>query len=303
MAKILITGGSGLLGLKVTAILKQRGYEPIWLSRHPHDAEEVNAYHWDPSKKELDTQALQEVKHLVLLAGAGILDKRWTPSRKKILEESRVLGNELLLKALIEKNATIESVVGSSAIGYYGQKQRHGKLSESDPAGEDYPAHLCQGWEKSQEAFSTLGARVVTARFGIVLSHRSGAYPQLANPARLGFRLIFGSGQQPFTWVHENDAANFVTDAIFNQKSEGVYNVLSPEIVTQEKLSEKLCQSFGRKGITMRVPAALLRFRFGESSDMLLKGNEISNKRLQDAKFKLLHPHLDETLRDLASKF
>src|SRR5688572_12350885 len=88
--RVLVTGGSGLIGRRVVAELRRRHHEVIVTSRHPmaHDwPAGVEAITWDGERHLRVGGPLHGV---VNLAGAGVMARRWTPAYKARLVESRV---------------------------------------------------------------------------------------------------------------------------------------------------------------------------------------------------------------------
>src|SRR6056297_2355345 len=102
MSTVLITGGTGLVGQSLTKKLLERGHRVHILSRNPDTdaAADVQQFYWDPLGGKMDISALNGVDGVVHLAGAGIADKRWTASRKKLIVASRVKSAELLVKEM-----------------------------------------------------------------------------------------------------------------------------------------------------------------------------------------------------------
>ena len=93
MANILITGGTGLVGKRLTDFLLKKKHNVRILSRNP-SAE--NEYKWDVVNNYIHEEALLDLDYIIHLAGAGIADKRWTSERKKVIIDSRVASANLL---------------------------------------------------------------------------------------------------------------------------------------------------------------------------------------------------------------
>jgi len=152
MAKILIAGGTGLIGKRTTDLLLQQNHEVVHLSRSPKSNAMVPTFAWDISKDYVDPLALENVDYVINFAGTGIADKRWTASRKKDIIDSRVNGNLLFKKLIEEKKLNIKKFISSGAIGYYGDRGTQ-ILTEDSPAGtEGFLVESCTKWEASAKA-------------------------------------------------------------------------------------------------------------------------------------------------------
>ena len=99
MATVLIGGGTGLIGMYLSNLLRQKGYEVILLSRKRNLKAPFPKYAWNLETGEIDDEAILKADYVINLAGAGIADKRWTVLRKKTIIDSRVKSMQLLKTA------------------------------------------------------------------------------------------------------------------------------------------------------------------------------------------------------------
>lgn len=181
---VLITGGTGLIGRRLTEMLLERGYRVAYLSRSEDKSyPDVSVYHWDIKKEAVDPRALDSMDYLVHLAGAGIADERWTDERKKVIVESRTESIELLARIMKAQGQRPEAFVSSSAVGYYGADTGDEKHTEQSPPGSDFLAEVTVKWEEAADCVRDLGVRTVKLRTGVVLSDKDGALPRIAAPA------------------------------------------------------------------------------------------------------------------------
>jgi uncharacterized protein len=181
MKNILITGGSGLLGKKITQLLERKGFEVAWLSRNPEKYKQ-KSFAWDVEKKFLDPEALNWSDGIIHLAGEGVADKRWTDSRKKAILESRTNSTALLLQAIDQSDKKPEVFVSASAVGFYGFNTGNNLVDEASPSGNDFLAQVVIAWEKQVEKMAVLGIRTVILRIGIVLDNQGGALVEMLKP-------------------------------------------------------------------------------------------------------------------------
>jgi len=87
MTKILITGGSGLVGSALTEQLINKGYEVVHLGRQQDTNSGITKYTWSPMKGEIDDSAFDGVDYIVNLAGANLSEKKWTRERKNEIKK------------------------------------------------------------------------------------------------------------------------------------------------------------------------------------------------------------------------
>ncbi|MFT3825226.1 MAG: TIGR01777 family oxidoreductase [Chitinophagaceae bacterium] len=308
MATVLITGGTGLIGSALTELLVSKGYDVIILTRHPKAAAgKVSYAAWDPAKQTIDARAIQQADYIVNLAGAGVADKRWSKRRKKELVDSRVQSGQLIVKALQETPGTVKAVVSAAAIGWYGDDEKRKKskemFTEEDPAFADFLGDTCKQWEESIEPVGQSGIRLVKYRFGIVLSHKGGAFKEFMKPVRLGFATFFGGGKQFVSWIHIDDACRLILYAIENKSINGVYNAVAPHPASNKTLMTTLATLVkGRFFTPFYVPAFLLKVALGEMSIEVLKSATVSSEKISNSGFQFSFPTLEAALRDLVKK-
>lgn len=298
--KILITGGSGMIGSQITQKLLSQGYAINYLSRNPEKMDRVAAFQWDPEAGQFDEQALRDVDYIINLAGAGIADKRWTPERKKLILESRTKSTAFLRDQLrTSKIHKVKAFISASGMNYYGYDNGNSLQKENSQPGDDFLSTVVKAWEEEARMYEELGIRVVICRFGIVLSTKGGALPRIIQPIKFGAAAALGSGQQWMSWVHIDDLVGIVGFAVNEERISGVYNVVAPDPVTNKAFTEKAAEVMGRPFFLPNVPAFALRAALGEMSMLLLGSNRISSERLQEAGFNFEYETLDKALTDL----
>lgn len=278
--KVLITGGSGLVGTQLVKLLLNHGYEVSLLSRKKESIPNVNVYEWNVGKEYIEEGAFENVSYLIHLAGAGIADARWSAERKKEILDSRTESIGLIAKQLAERNITLESFVSASGISYYGTDTGNVKHTENDPAGNDFLSHVTVAWEKAADAIANTGVRTVKLRTGIVLSEKGGALPKMALPAKFGFGAPLGSGRQWVSWIHINDLCNMYLQALTDTSMHGAYNAVAPSPVTNNELTNEICKALNRPQWLPHVPAFVLKLAFGEMAGAVLGSNYIVNQRI-----------------------
>jgi len=297
---ILITGGTGVIGRRLTQLLQQKGYQISYLSRSTQSIPNVNVYQWDIKKGHLDPQAIMTADHIVHLAGAGVADERWTDARKDEILSSRTQSTELLAQALAKNPHNVKSFIASSAIGYYGSDTGDRPLNETSSGGSDFLAQVTRAWERSEDQVAALGIRTVKIRTGVVLAADGGALPKLAQPIRLGAGAPIASGQQYISWIHLDDLCRIFIQAVEDPSWQGVYNGVAPGPVTNESMTREIAKVLHRPLILPNIPAFVIKLMFGEMAGTVTGGNYVLNKRIADeTTFQYQYTDLSQALENL----
>lgn len=280
--KVLITGGTGLIGKRLTQMLLDKGYEVAFLSRKKTNIPSVQVFEWDINKGYIEEGAVDNVHFLVHLAGSNVAEGRWTEERKKSILESRTGSIRLIARKLAEKQLKPAAFVSASGISYYGQDTGDKRNTEATPAGNDFLSHVSVEWEKAADEIAVLGTRTIKLRTGIVISKDGGAIPKMALPARLGVGAPLGSGKQWISWIHLDDMCRLYIEALENENWQGAYNAVAVPPVTNEELTNAICKVLHRPRWLPNVPAFALKLVFGEMAAVVLGGNYVVNERIEN---------------------
>ncbi|MBC8393230.1 MAG: TIGR01777 family protein, partial [Deltaproteobacteria bacterium] len=198
MSKILITGGTGLVGSRLTEMLVDKNHEVVVLSRNPKNK---NEFKWDISKAFIDEKVFENTDYIIHLAGAGIADERWSEKRKQLIIDSRVESANLLFHKVKEHKIKLKGFISASGIGYYGAFTSDKIFEETDKVGNDFLGEVCEKWEAAALQFEQLNINVSILRTGIVLSKNGGALEKMKTPVI----SPLGSGKQYLPWLHIDD--------------------------------------------------------------------------------------------------
>ena len=307
MKNILIAGGTGLVGKRLTEMLLDKGYGVTILTRTLNETSNnpnLSFANWDTDKQTIDEQAVSNADAIVNLAGAGVADKRWSVARKKEIIDSRVNSGRLIVNALQRIQNNVQVVVNASAIGWYSPDKKTFKTyQEEEPANTDFLGDACKQWEQSVHSISLTKKRLVKLRIGIVLSKDGGALKEFLKPLKFGIATILGSGKQKISWIHIDDLCRMFIAAIEQDKINGVYNAVAPVVTTNNKLNIALAKKLrGKFYIPIFVPKFVLKMVLGEMSVEVLKSSDISCKKIHDTGFQFLYPSVESAFEQMFSK-
>ncbi len=297
MEKVLITGGSGLIGARLTKLLTNKGYNVVHLSRVKNSKCGVKTFEWNLQTGHIESGALKDVDFIIHLAGAGIADKIWTPKRKKIIINSRVDGITLIKNHLIQMNHSPKAFISASGISFYGHENSDHVHVETNPLADCFPARCVNLWETESDSLADI-CRVVKLRLGVVLSTIGGAVKKMHEPIKYGFGSVLATGQQIVPWVHIDDVASAFLHAI-QSSIEGPFNVVAPQTSTNEHLTQAIAQIHQRKIRLPKTPAWVLELMFGELSILLTKGSAVSGSLLVQSGFGYTHTDLKQAIEHI----
>ncbi|GAB4516527.1 MAG: TIGR01777 family oxidoreductase [Anaerolineae bacterium] len=305
--RVVVTGGTGLIGSALAQSLGQDGHEVVILSRNPRQAgpmpETVTFQKWDGLSTGSWVQALEGADAVVHLAGASIagddfLPARWTRERKKLIIDSRVKSGKALVEALQTVSKKPRIFVQSSAVGYYGVHNDGKDITEESPAGNDFLADVCKQWEASTADVEEMGLRRIIIRTGVVLDKDEGALPRLVLPFKLFAGGPLGSGKQPFPWIHLDDEVGAIRFLMADGRASGPFNLSAPNPLTNAQFARVLGKVLGRPSF-VPAPGFAFNMAFGEVATVVVDGQKALPKRLLDMGYKFKFPTAEEALKDI----
>ncbi|MDB4025162.1 TIGR01777 family oxidoreductase [Flavobacteriaceae bacterium] len=295
MEKVLITGGSGLIGRRLSFLLKSRGYEVRILSRSNNPKNNYKTFVWNVSEQYINDSAFEGLNHIIHLAGAGIADKRWSEKRKKEIIASRVASTNLLYNSVKRLKTPLNSFISASATGYYGAVTSETIFEEKDKPAKDFLGKVCSLWEDSIFQFNEIKIRTVALRTGIVLSKDGGALKKMKTP----IITSLGNGKQYMPWIHIDDLCELYIKAIEDEQFKGAFNAVSPEHISNLSFSKKISKIFNYPFLALGAPSLILQIVFGEMSTIILNGSRISANKIKQAGFKFKFENLEKALKNL----
>ena len=301
--KIIITGGTGLIGADLTQTLTRDGHEFQNLVRNLKftSADRTTFVRWNIERGEIDNPSQLEGRDAVIhLAGESVAEGRWTAERKRRIRDSRVNGTRLLVETLARLKAPPRIFLSASAAGFYGTDRGDETLTEESAGAGDFLADVCREWEAEAVRAETFGARVVLLRTGIVLSAKGGALAKMLPVFKMGAGGKLGNGRQFMSWIALADEIGAIRFALENETVRGAVNLSAPHPVTNAEFTQTLGGVLSRPTF-LAVPPFALRLAFGEMGATVLGSLRVLPARLEAAGYRFKFPELKDALRTLIS--
>lgn len=291
--KIVVSGASGLIGSALVPLLRDGGHDVLTLVRgQPRDATEIR---WDPAAGQLDAARLAGVEAAVHLAGAGVGERRWTPSYRRTILDSRVQGTDLLSRTLARQEPRPAVLLSASAVGWYGDTGDR-EVDESAPRGAGFLADVVGQWEAATRPAVEAGIRVCLLRTGLVLSTRGGALAKQLPLFKAGLGGRLGSGRQYQSWISLPDEVAAIRFLLGTDDVRGPVNLVGPAPVTNAEFTKTLATALRRPAFWV-VPAPALRLVLGGFADeSVLAGQRVRSRVLDEAGFSFAHQDLAHAL-------
>ncbi|MBT86143.1 MAG: TIGR01777 family protein [Euryarchaeota archaeon] len=294
--RILVAGSSGLIGTQLVAFLDTGGHD-VWRLVRRESKEGSKELSWYPDKGVLNPDDIEGFDVIIHLGGAGIGDKRWNKKRKKLIVQSRKDSTTLLSDTMSKLKKKPEAFIVASAIGYYGNRADE-ELTEDSSPGDGFLTETVIQWESYADSAREAGIRVVNTRNGIVLSAAGGALGRMLLPWKMGGGGPLAGGKQWMSWISLDDEIYAIHHLMMSPECEGAYNLTAPQPVRQKDFSKTLGKVLRRPAFAP-IPGFSMKILFGElAGPLLIEGQRVLPKRIQDSGYEFLHKDLESALRD-----
>lgn len=286
--KIAVTGLTGFIGSHLKIFLTEMGHQVIGISRKDFSEEGMSGL----------TDKLRGCNAVINLAGAPI-NGRWNRRRKEAILTSRVETTRKLTEAINRLPHLPEVFISTSAIGFYPSS---GICDENTGAAQNsFLSQVCQQWEAAARKVNP-AVRLVILRFGLILGAAGGVLPKIMTPSKWGISVIFGTGHQPFSWIHIDDLMQVFKRMLYDKQLSGVFNCVAPDTLTWLDLMSEVDMHF-EPFWRVHMPEWLLRLFLLEGASLLTGGQQVIPLRLQEHNFTYQYPELKDAITDLAKKF
>lgn len=294
---VLVTGGTGFIGKKLTELLVEKGFSVSILSRSIRtNTDDISYFQWDVDARIIDEQAILNANYVIHLAGENIGAKRWTAARKKAILDSREKSTQLLFATLQKTNTKLDAFISASGVGIYGAITDEVVCSEITPAASDFLGTVCQKWEVATLPIHYLGIRTVQIRTGLVLGKGDGVLKQLVPLFRYRLGSAIGSGKQYMPWIHIDDLCQMYLQAIVNPEMQGPYNAAVNDGTNNTIFSKTLAKAMGYTIWLPNVPAFVLQLVLGEMAQLVLKGRRVTSDKIKQTGFQFQYVDLEKAL-------
>ncbi|WP_430809958.1 MULTISPECIES: TIGR01777 family oxidoreductase [unclassified Carboxylicivirga] len=284
--KVVISGSTGFIGTALSTFLESNGYEVVRLRRH----------HFNTQNGQL-ANLLSGSSVVINLAGAPIAARKWTARYKKEIRDSRIQTTKMLVETMRAMPLKPELFISTSAVGIYDRYEVHDEFS-TNYAG-NFLGTVCKQWEAAAcQVQRWKDVRLCVVRLGVVLGNEGGAFPRMLAPFKWGMGAPLGEGYQVFPFIHLNDLLSAFWYLICRVDSRGIFNMVAPQMISNLEITKVLQQRIHRS-LLPAVPASVLKVLMGEGASMLLEGQKVVPRRLQDTGFHFQFPTFDDVLDDL----
>lgn len=293
---VLISGASGLIGTALSSYLTRHGHSVYPLRRKLQQG----PFYWHPDEGHIHLDPEIPLDVVINLNGINIGEKRWNPSRKQAILDSRIQSTRTLANAICEMSSKPKVFISASAIGFYGDTGGE-IVNETAAAGENYLADIAKAWEAETQAVKDAGVRTVNLRTSMVLSKDGGALEAMLMPFKMGLGGVIGSGEQLTSWISIEDECRAIEFAMNHESLQGPVNLCAPNVISNREFTQALGHAV-RRPTLFPMPALVVKLLFGEMGELLLLGSVgVYPKKLLEEGFEFTHPDIDTALASILS--
>jgi hypothetical protein len=294
--RVLVAGGSGLIGTELVQQLTAAGHTVQRLVRRPPRGE--HEFSWAPDAKILDFRLLESVDAVVNLSGASLNHIPWTARYKQQILRSRVKATQALVEAMSMASSPPPVLLSGSAVGFYGDRPGE-TLTEESPRGTGFLADVVAEWEGAAK-LAPARTRTVLLRTGVVLAPGGGALGPLTLATRFGLGSTVGHGTQHWPWIALHDEAAAIVH-LLTSALEGPVNLAGPTPATSEEITRRLATDLHRPHV-LKLPEAVVGVGMGEMGrELLLPSQKVVPAKLEEDGFVFRYRTSDEAIDAVVS--
>ncbi|MEM6601555.1 MAG: TIGR01777 family oxidoreductase [Verrucomicrobiota bacterium] len=308
--KVVIAGGSGLLGRRLKRVLLEQGVAVVVLSRKPQPSKEAGYREvaWTGYDQSAWHQELDGADVLINLTGKNV-NCRYTPENRQAILDSRLQPIRQLTVAMQRATNPPALWIQAAGISIYGDAGNRFCDEDSEITQtqrrtlqhEVFLPDVCQQWEAAFDGADLPGTRKVLLRISSVLAPEAGALRLLTPLTRWGLGGCILPGTQYMSWIHIEDWVRCILWLIRTQDASGIYNMTAPHPVTNREFMQTLRATLQRPW-SPPVPVAALQLGcyFMQTEPVLAQASiRAIPQRLQRAGFSFRYPELPDALHHL----
>lgn len=296
--RIVIAGGSGFIGGKLSDLLIKEGHEIIILTRKERDnADGIEYVRW-LTEGTTPEDELENIDAIINLAGVSINDGRWTDKHQQQIYESRMIATDELIRIIDQLPQKPSVFINASAIGIYPVSQEATYTEASKVKSNDFLGRTVEDWERKAKQMENYGIRTACMRFGVVLGKKDGALPLMILPYKLFAGGTVGTGKQWVSWVHVADVVRAISFVLNKTHMNGPVNVTAPSPKRMKEFGKTIGEVLGRPH-WIPVPSFAMKLALGEKSKLVLEGQRVLPSTLLENDFEFLFTELEMALKDL----
>ena len=303
---VVIAGGTGFLGTSLSRYLAQSGAKVTVLSRQPPKVTgDWQHERWDARTLGSWAKVIDGADAVVNLTGRTV-DCIKTPDHQDEILRSRIESTRILGDAMKAAKSPPPVWLQMSTAHIYGDPPSL-VCDEAAAEGIGFAPTVGRSWESAFLESKLNDQRGVIMRTSFVIGRDggagAGAMAKLRLLTRLGLGGTVGSGRQGMSWIHEQDFNRLCHRAITDTAMTGVYNVTSPNPVSQREFMKTLRKTMG---VPIGLPATKWMVRIGAplflrtDPELALYGRYVVSKRLADERFNFQFADLESALRDIS---
>ena len=269
--KLLIAGGSGFLGRRLSETLRERGHTVTVLTRRSSTGDHEST--WDPSRGKLDHRVVESADVVVNLTGSGLLGNPHSQKWRRAMYDSRIPTTRLLAEAIarVERPPAFLAGNGSS---YYGDHGAEAVTETSASRGDAFMTQVAREWEEATGAAVAAGARVCVLRTAPVMAPGGETFKVLGPLFRLGLGAKLGDGGQFFPLISLRDWVGATILLAEDDSASGPFNLCCPETPTNAEFTRAFAAAVHRPAF-LPAPRRLLSLAGGAAAPELLRSLDL----------------------------
>ena len=298
--KFLITGGTGLIGTRLSQLLIDNGHSVNILTRKIKNQDNCSLKYfvWNTSKKTVDNRCIDGVDIIINLAGSSVFSL-WTKSIKKKILKSRLDSLSIIYELMKKKKNKVKRIVSASAIGIYPNHKSKVYYENSNEISDTFLGNVVSKWESKAKIFNEINIDLSIIRIGLVLSKNGGMLEKLLQLNKLGISSIIDDGSQCQSWIHIDDLVNIFLFTSLNNIN-GLVNAVAPNPVSFKELQNNISYNYKKPFLSLNLPKSLIKIPLsflGLSdfyNDVIASNKRVSSKKIEDLGYKFIYPSLDQ---------